>query len=73
MLRILVIDEDSRVWALMHLVLEELGHEVIVANNPREGMMLYLLWQPVDLVMTDIFMSDMDDFGLMAHMVRRGQ
>lgn len=73
MSRILVIDEDSRVLTLMRQLLQGLGHQVIVANNLREGVMLYVFWQPVDVVMTDIFISDINGFNFIAQMIRRGQ
>lgn len=70
MARIIVVDKDPGVLALIHRTLKELGHEVIVASTIQEGMILCIFWRPVDMVMTDIFLSDVNGFDLMAKIIR---
>jgi CheY-like chemotaxis protein len=57
MARILVIEDDADVQALMCDVLSESGHLVFLANDGREGLSRYRDHHP-DLVITDIFMPD---------------
>ncbi|MBF0461347.1 MAG: hypothetical protein HQL87_08125 [Magnetococcales bacterium] len=71
MSRILIIDENTSVLSVMQTVLHNLGHEVILASNVREGVLLALFWQPVDLILTDIKQSDPDSFDWMARIIQR--
>jgi DNA-binding response OmpR family regulator len=57
MARILVIEDDAHVRALMRDVLSENGHLVFLANDGREGLSRYRHEHP-DLVITDIFMPE---------------
>jgi DNA-binding NtrC family response regulator len=57
MARILVIEDDADVQALMRDVLSESGHLVFLANDGREGPSRYRHERP-DLVITDIFMPE---------------
>jgi DNA-binding NtrC family response regulator len=57
MARILVIEDDADVQALMRDVLNESGHLVFLANDGREGLSRYRHERP-DLVITDIFMPE---------------
>jgi two-component system, chemotaxis family, chemotaxis protein CheY len=57
MARILVIEDDADIQALMCDVLSESGHLVFLANDGREGLSRYRDHYP-DLVITDIFMPE---------------
>lgn len=59
MLRILVVDDDTAVRGAIKLVLEQDGHEVILANDGRAGIAA-ADDEHFDLVICDIFMPGMD-------------
>ncbi len=59
MARILIIEDDESVAAMLRTVLERNGYEVTTAANGREGVRLYSD-QQVDLVISDILMPEMD-------------
>lgn len=59
MARILVIDDDAGIRELLRLTLESHGHQVFLAVDGRKGVELFHR-QPVDLVITDIIMPEMD-------------
>src|SRR5882672_5784856 len=55
MARILVIDDEPDMRALLEHTLKSAGHEVALAADGREGVERYLT-NPADLVITDIYM-----------------
>jgi len=55
MARILIIDDDDNLRALLGQVLTSAGHEVVLAADGKEGVNLYRA-APADLVVTDLFM-----------------
>jgi CheY-like chemotaxis protein len=58
--RVLIIDDDKDVCALVKEILEETGtYEVIVSNQGKEGISLAKSQQP-DLILLDLIMPDMD-------------
>jgi CheY-like chemotaxis protein len=57
--RILVVDDDLAVQAVVRLVLTHAGHEVIVADNGRKAI-AEVAPGAVDAVICDIFMPGMD-------------
>lgn len=57
MTRILVIDDEASVRALMRQILEEEGYQVDEAADGEEGLALFRTL-PVDIVITDIFMPN---------------
>jgi CheY-like chemotaxis protein len=57
MARILVIDDDEDVRAVLRGVLEQAGHEVVVAANGVEGIDAFRRLA-ADLVITDIVMPE---------------
>ncbi|MDA0747084.1 MAG: response regulator [bacterium] len=59
MARILVIDDDYEIRLALRKLLELSGYEVIEAANGHDGARLYSR-NPVDLIITDIFMPDKD-------------
>jgi DNA-binding response OmpR family regulator len=59
MARILVIDDDSAMRAMLEQTLKLAGYEVILAADGREGMMRQRA-NPADLVITDLYMPVQD-------------
>ena len=57
MARILIIDDDDSVRAMLRLALLHFGHTVTAARDGKEGLQMF--WQgSVDLVITDIVMPN---------------
>ncbi|MBF0309547.1 MAG: hypothetical protein HQL56_08475 [Magnetococcales bacterium] len=50
MSRILVVNENPDVLTRICGVLQDHGHETIVANSAREAHFLSILWHPVDCI-----------------------
>ena len=69
MATILVIDDQEPVRSLLRLVLEGAGHDVLEASNGRLGIELYQK-RSADLIITDIFMPEMDGLELMLELAR---
>ena len=59
MARILVIDDDPDIRAMLEQILKSAGHEVILAADGREGMERHRS-SPADLVITDLFMPNQE-------------
>lgn len=57
MASILVIDDDSKVRALIRQVLEAEGHEVREAGDGKEGVKAHRQ-RPADLILCDLFMPE---------------
>lgn len=57
--RILLIEDDRHLRRALRLALEKYGYTVFEANDGREGLKAYQA-QPVDLVVTDMIMPDME-------------
>jgi DNA-binding response OmpR family regulator len=55
--RILIIDDDDQVRALLRQILSRDAHEVIEASNGKQGAQVFHE-QPVDLVITDLVMPE---------------
>lgn len=58
MARILVIDDEAPIRALLSTVLQSAGHEVVEASTGREGLALYRQ-KPADLVIVDLLMPEL--------------
>ena len=67
--RVLVIDDDFEMRQLMRRILEMSGHTVEEALDGEEGLWTYRRAQP-DVVITDIFMRDMDGLATIKEMLR---
>jgi CheY-like chemotaxis protein len=63
MATIMVVDDEPQMRRLMRRVLEAGGHEVLKASGGEEALDL-LGRRPVDLVITDIVMPEMDGLEL---------
>lgn len=54
-MKVLIVDDDQSLAALMQEILEDDGFKVMSANNGIEGYSAYLLFRP-DIIVTDIQM-----------------
>jgi CheY-like chemotaxis protein len=70
MARILVIDDDPDIRAILELTLKAAGHEVILAADGREGVERYCT-SPADLVITDLYMPNRDGLETIRQLRRR--
>lgn len=69
MARILVIDDEDAVRALLRTVLERAGHEVTEASNGRLGLAAYRE-RPAELVIADLLMPEMNGFDMILELTR---
>ena len=70
MQRVLVVDDDDVIRDLLTITLQQAGYEVIEASNGRFGLEQINNSQ-VDLVITDIFMPEMDGIEFIAMLYQR--
>ena len=70
MARILIIDDEAAVRRFLRQTLELVGHEVTEAQNGSQGLDM-LAGQPVDLVITDLFMPGADGFAVIDFIRRK--
>jgi CheY-like chemotaxis protein len=61
--RVLIVDDDEVVRALISALLETMGHEAIAVQNGVDALQSHHL-HAADLVITDIYMPDMDGLEL---------
>ena len=59
MTRVLVIDDEQSICSFLRTILESAGYEVIEASNGAMALQLFKE-QPADLVLSDIYMPEMD-------------
>src|SRR5579871_1827701 len=59
MAKVLVVDDDPDIRAVIMEALRGVGHEVSSAQNGREGAHQALVMQP-DLIIIDVFMPEQD-------------
>jgi DNA-binding response OmpR family regulator len=68
MARILVVDNDELVLTLNKTILDREGHEVLTAGSGIQALRILVLEErvanPIDLVLTDLDMPEMDGFEL---------
>jgi len=57
MARVLIIDDDAQVLAMLRETLEDEGYEVVDAHNGKEGLRRYRE-DPTDLIITDLIMPE---------------
>lgn len=70
--RILIIDDEPAIRRIWRIHLERAGYEVTEAPNGRAGLELHAA-QPADLVITDLFMPDVDGIETMRELRRVGR
>jgi CheY-like chemotaxis protein len=63
MSRILLVDDHELVCRTLKTMIEDLGHEAFTAANGRQALDIQQS-TPVDVLLTDIFMPDMDGYEL---------
>ena len=66
---ILIIEDDASVGMLLARVLEEAGYQVYEAANGRQGLEQFQA-QPMDLVLTDLEMPEMNGLELIVELTR---
>lgn len=69
-MRVLVIEDNGDMRDTLRLALEGAGHEVVTASHGEEGLG-YLNGHKVDVVLTDLFMPEMDGIEVIATLKRR--
>jgi DNA-binding response OmpR family regulator len=60
MAKIMVVDDDPDVVDACRLILEKVGHEVVSANNRKDGMEKIQKSRP-ELLILDVMMEEADD------------
>jgi len=65
-IRILIVDDDPQVRAVLTLSLQQSGYAVLTADNGREARAM-LSANPVDLLITDLFMPEQDGIETILH------
>lgn len=71
---ILVVDDDARVLRYLQQGLAELGegYAILAANSPEEALQL-VQQQPIDLVISDLRMPNIDGLQLLQHIKQQNQ
>lgn len=67
MARILVVDDNEPFRKALARIIASLGHSVVEAGDGQEAVEV-LRAAPVDLVMTDVYMPDMDGIEFLLHL-----
>jgi two-component system chemotaxis response regulator CheY len=70
MATILIVDDSPVSRRLLSFTLERIGHTIVTANDGHEALS-QLTQQPVDLIIADLVMPEMDGLTLLRH-VRAG-
>jgi len=68
--KILLVDDEEAIRRLLRMILERDGYDVEEAVNGHQALALYEE-QPVDMVITDIAMPEMNGFDLIEVLTRR--
>ena len=63
MSRILLVDDHEPVCISLQAMIKGMGHQTLMATNGRQALALHRQ-TPVDVLLTDIFMPDMDGYEL---------
>lgn len=69
-MRVLVIEDNAGLRDYLRVALESAGHEVLTAADGRQAL-AYLDGHPVDTVLTDLFMPEMDGIEVITALRRR--
>ena len=69
-MRVLVIEDNADLRDYLRVALESQAYDVLTAKNGREAIG-YLNGHPVDIVLSDIFMPEMDGIETIAALKRR--
>ncbi len=68
--RILLVDDDDSILSLLSMRLEASGYKVITARSGEEALRT-LPTNPVDLIITDLLMDEMDGMTLFKHVQQK--
>ena len=71
--RILVVDDEPSIRSLLHDAISGPGVEIIQAEDARRAIALAENLEPLELVVTDIYMPGMDGLQLAGHLAARGK
>lgn len=63
MSKILIVEDDLSIQALLHDFIEEAGHNVVLASDGVEALAKYSE-QPFDLILLDIMLPKIDGYGV---------
>ncbi len=63
MSKILIVEDDLSIQALLHDFLEDAGHSVVLASDGVEALAKYAQ-QPFDLILLDIMLPKIDGYGV---------
>jgi len=63
MAKLLIVDDDTDILDYLHTILTPLNHEIRVEKDAKNAIRILDKYHP-DLIITDIFMPDMDGFEL---------
>lgn len=64
MAKILLIDDSESIRVFLRQILSGAGHQVLTASDGRHGLEI-LRSNPVDLIVTDIYMPELDGLAVM--------
>ena len=67
MARILVIDDENELRTLLIRIFTHRGHETVAAANGREALRQLELAPGFDVIVTDLFMPEMDGIETLRH------
>lgn len=73
MARILAVDDSASMRQMVGLTLKSVGHDVISAVDGVDGLAKASIGRPVDLVITDVNMPNMDGMTLVRELRRLPQ
>jgi DNA-binding NtrC family response regulator len=65
MAQILIVDDEAKIRAILHIMLESAGHQIYEAENGEVALSV-LKSEAIDLVVSDVRMDKMDGFSLLA-------
>jgi DNA-binding response OmpR family regulator len=67
-MRVLIVEDDSRVARLLRMILEGYGHETILAEDGADGWRSLTCAIPPQLLILDRMLPDMDGADLLARL-----
>src|SRR3954466_12047237 len=70
MLRLLLVDDDDPLRALLKITLGKMGYDVVEARDGREAMAVYEKKRP-DIVVTDLVMPEKDGLEMIRDLRRK--
>jgi len=65
---VLVVDDEAAVRQMLSRLLENRGYRVLTAANGREALQTFNTQGPVDLVVLDVMMPEMDGYQALARL-----